>query len=343
VRIAIDVMGGDHAPGEIARGAVEGARKYPGATLILAGEEKRILEEAPDAASLPNITLRNASQVIGMDEEPVAALRRKRDSSMRVALRMVKNGEADAIISAGNTGALVGGAMLGLGPLEGVKRPGIAIPCPTSNGFAALIDAGANLRCRAMHLLQYGVMGSFYMKFLKKNVHHPTVGLLNIGRESTKGNSVIREAHALFGRSTLNFVGNVEPHEVFQGKVDVVVADGFVGNLMLKMAEGIGSFLHRQISEGIPEDRDDRKVVDKVFEQLDYVEQGGAPLLGARGIVIKAHGRSHAQAITNAVRLTVDFIEGQLNEHIVEEIKKMSFWGRLSDWWTTKKETQDLP
>ena len=339
MRIAIDAMGGDHAPREIVRGAVEAVRKHPDIRLILVGAEDKISNELDEVGGVPaGIEVQNATQTIDMDEEPVAALRRKTDSSLRVALRQVKSGKAEAIISAGNTGALVGGAMIGLRPLEGVKRPGIAVPLPTESGFCAVIDVGANPNCKPIHLLQYGVMGAMYVKYLKKDVAEPTVGMLNIGEESTKGNDVIREAYAQFKKSSLNFIGNVEPHKMFRGEVDVVVCDGFVGNLMLKMAEGVGGFIHSQFSNGLKSNQGDNAAVAKILEKLDYSTYGGAPLLGVSSVVIKCHGRSKAKAITNGVDLAGEFIRGQLNSHIVEEIKKMSWWGRIQDWWTKKEE-----
>lgn len=341
MKIAIDAMGGDNAPQEVVRGVVEAAPQVPEATLLLCGQRERIEPLLAETGGKPaNVVVQHASQVIDMDEEPVAAFRRKNDSSMRVALRAVKHDEADAIISAGNTGALVGGAMLGLGEIEGVKRPGIAIPIPTEAGCSALIDVGANPQCKPIHLLQYGVMGSLYIKFLRTGLDNPTVGLLNIGEERMKGTSLVRDSHAYFQKSDLNFVGNVEPHKIFSGKVDVIVCDGFTGNIILKMTEGLGGFMLRQLTNGLASSADIKKGVDKIASRLDYSEYGGAPVLGVRGVVIKCHGRSRSRAIANAVKVTAGFIKNRLRDHIRDEIKKMSWWGWLSEWWTKKEEQE---
>ncbi|MBI2932109.1 MAG: phosphate acyltransferase PlsX [Planctomycetes bacterium] len=341
MRIVIDAMGGDNAPQEIVRGATDAASQVPEATLILVGARERIDPLLAAGPKPPNIEVQHASQIIEMDEEPVAAFRRKSDSSMRVALRAVKHGEADAIISAGNTGALVGGAMLGLGELEGVKRPGIAIPVPTEMGCSAVIDVGANPQCKPIHLLQYGVMGSLYIKYVRSGLDNPTVGILNIGEESMKGTALHREAYALFQKSSLNFIGNVEPHKIFAGKVDVIVCDGFTGNIVLKATEGLGGFLLRQLTNGLASSPDIRKGIDKIAQRLDYSEYGGAPVLGVRGVVIKCHGRSKARAIANAVQVTAGFIKNKLTDQIRDEIKRMSRWGWLAQWWSSKKEESE--
>jgi glycerol-3-phosphate acyltransferase PlsX len=341
MRIAIDAMGGDNAPQEIVRGVLEAAPQVPDVTLVLTGQRDRIDPLVAEGGGRPsNLEIHHATQVIEMDEEPVAAFRRKSDSSMRVALRSVKHGDADAIISAGNTGALVGGAMLGLGSIEGVKRPGIAIPIPTDAGCSALIDVGANPGSRPIHLLQYGVMGSLYIKYIRSGLDNPTVGLLNIGEETMKGTALIRESHALFKRSNLNFLGNVEPHKIFAGKVDVIVCDGFTGNIVLKMTEGLGGFMLRQLTNGLGASQDIKKGIEKITQRLDYAEYGGAPVLGARGVVIKCHGRSRARAIANAVKVTAAFVKNRLPDHIRDEIKKMSWWGWLAEWWTKKEEQE---
>jgi glycerol-3-phosphate acyltransferase PlsX len=342
MRIAIDGMGGDHAPDEIVSGAVEAARQIPEARLLLVGQRDRLAR--PDLP--PNIEIVHASEVVGMDEEPARALKSKKDSSLRVSLRLVKHGEADAVISAGNTGALVGGAIVpvfGLGNLEGVKRPGIAIPFPTDGGVCALIDAGANPNPKVDHLIQYAVMGSVYVKYLRPDIKIPRAGLLNIGEEPKKGNDLLRETYATLEKVDLNFefVGNIEPHRMLAGKADVVVCDGFVGNLMLKMAEGVGGFILRQFSNGLSSSPEVQKGIAKVTDKFDHSEVGGAPVLGVRGIVIKAHGRSRAKAITNAIKMTAGFITGKLNDHIVQELHKLSLWSAwFTKWFTWSKENE---
>ena len=333
MKIVIDAMGGDHAPGEIVSGALAAAKEITELSLILVGQEdilKPLLSDAPK-----NIEIRHASEVIGMGEDPAKGLRGKPDSSLRVGLGMVKKGEAEAIISAGNTGALVGGAtvpVLGLGTLEGVKRPGIAIPIPTDEGFSAMLDVGANKSCKPLHLLQYAVMGSIYFHYLRPEVTNPRVGLLNIGEERSKGTELIRESYELLEKSNLNFVGNVEPHKMYRGIADVIICDGFTGNMMLKMGEGQAQFFYRQLSAIEDKSETFKKGVEDIISRFDFKTFGGAPVLGVRGIVIKSHGRSKGDAIQNAIRMTANFIRDDLNAHIVDGLKSLSKKNRFSNW-----------
>ncbi len=344
MRIAVDAMGGDHAPDEIVRGAIEGARLATDATVLLVGDQAQV---SPLLAGAPsNVQVLHASQVIAMDEDPARGLRGKPDSSLRVGLGLVKRGEADAIISAGNTGALVGGAtvpLLGLGSLEGVKRPGIAVPIPTDDGCAALMDAGANKSCKPIHLLQYAVMGSVYFRYMRPDVADPRVALLNIGEERTKGNELLRETYEAFEKAGFNFIGNIEPHKMFTGKADVVVTDGFTGNLVLKTGEGMREYMLKRLAGALKDSPELQQAVASSLERLDFSEYGGAPVLGVRGIVLKAHGRSKARAITNAVRVASEFIRGELNRHIVEGLKKLSWWGRFSDWFRKPADSLENP
>jgi glycerol-3-phosphate acyltransferase PlsX len=342
MRIAIDGMGGDHAPGEIVAGVVEAARKHPEAALFLVGQRDRL---SPPEGHPSNVQIVPASQIVEMKEEPVKALRTKPDSSLRVAMQMVKDGKADAVISAGNTGAMVAGALFpifGLGNLEGVKRPGIAIPMPVAGGHCAMIDAGANPNAKPLHLLQYAVMGSEYIRYLHPEIKVPRVGILNIGEERHKGMELQRETHALLEKAQLNFrfVGNIEPHRLYHGDADVAVSDGFSGNLALKMAEGVKEFIVDGLSEGGPAWEEAAR---RATERLDYSAYGGVPILGVRGIVIKCHGRSKARAITNAVTSTAGYIKGRLNDHIVEELRKLAGSGGswMSKWFGRPKEEDD--
>lgn len=346
MRIAIDAMGGDHAPDEIVLGATEAASLVPAATIILVGQTERIEKSlAAAGARPPNIEIQHASEVIEMHEDPRRALIGKRDSSLHIGLGLVKHLKADAFLSAGNTGALVGGAtvpMFGLGCLEGVKRPAIAVPMPTQNGFAALVDAGANKESKAIHLLQWAVMGSVYIKYLRKDVTEPKVGLLNIGEERNKGTSLLQEAYPLLEKSHLKFIGNIEPHKIFSGAVDVIVCDGFTGNVFLKTSEGFSNFMLGMIrSNGLSESADIRAGVSKIEQRMDYSSVGGAPLLGVRGIVLKCHGRSKARAIVNAVRVTAGFVKDRLNDHIVEELKSEGHVGWFSGWFHKSREEPD--
>jgi len=335
MRIAIDGMGGDHAPDEIVSGAIEAATQLPGAKLLLVGQKDRL-----NRGSLPpNIEIIHASEVVEMKEEPVKALRSKRDSSLRVAMTLVKQEKADAVLSAGNTGAMVAGAlfpMFGLGKLEGVKRPGIAIPMPVEGGITAVIDVGANPNAKPLHLVQYAVMGAVYIKYLQPDIRLPRVGILNIGEEAQKGTDLQRETYAYLDKAHLNFefVGNIEPHKLFMRQADVVVCDGFSGNLALKTAEGIKELILRTFTNSeVPGHEEVLKAALQATDRMDHSKQGGAPILGVKGIVIKCHGRSNARAITNAIKLTAGFIEGRLNDHIVEELRKLS---RVSGSWYSK-------
>jgi glycerol-3-phosphate acyltransferase PlsX len=341
--IAIDAMGGDHAPDEIVRGAVEAAPLVPDATLVLVGQTERVEKVLASAGARPkNIQIQQASEVIEMHEDPRRALLGKRDSSLHIGLGMIKHAKADAFISAGNTGALVGGAtvpVFGLGCLEGVKRPAIAVPMPTQNGFAALVDAGANKEAKAIHLLQWAVMGSVYVKYLRKDITEPKVGLLNIGEERNKGTALLQEAYHLLEKSHIKFIGNIEPHKIFSGKADVIVCDGFTGNVFLKTSEGLSNFMLGVIrSNGLSASAELQAGVTKVEQRMDYSSVGGAPLLGVRGIVLKCHGRSGARAIGNAVRVAAGFIRDHLNDHIVEELKSEGHVGWFSGWWKSREE-----
>jgi glycerol-3-phosphate acyltransferase PlsX len=338
MRIAIDGMGGDHAPEEIVSGVIDAASRVPDAKILLVGQKDRL-----SRPSLPkNVEIIHATEIVGMEEEPAKALRGKPDSSLRVSLRLVKRGEADAVISAGNTGALVGGAIVpvfGLGNLEGVKRPGIAIPMPVDGGLCAVIDAGANPNAKAVHLVQYAVMGAVYVKYLNPKIKMPRVGILNIGEEAAKGTDLQREVYAYLEKSKLNFefIGNIEPNAMFLGKADVVVSDGFAGNLTLKMAEGFREYLLRSLS---PEDAALKRKIQEI-SQGDRLEQAGAPVLGVRGIVIKCHGGASSRTISNAIQLTATFIKDKLNDHIVDDLRKLSWssaW--FSKWFSHPKDDE---
>lgn len=336
MKIAIDAMGGDHAPSEIVAGTLDAASELKDITCILVGNEDKIKTEiAKFAGNAPsNVVVEHASQVVEMHEHPVEALRQKRQSSIVKSIKLVRDGGADAAISAGNTGAMVAAGMFILGNLEGVKRAGIAVPLPSEKGRTTLIDVGANPNCKLINFLQYAVMASIYSKTLFNNVESPTIGLLNIGEESEKGNSLSREVYKHFKESSLNFVGNVEGHELFTGKCDVVVCDGFVGNTILKTSEGLASFIVKQFASKLNGDRS--KDMAEFSDRLDYSAYGGAPLLGVKGIVLICHGRSHAKAIKNAIKAACNLVHKKLNDSIVTELKKLSWWGRLTEWFTAK-------
>ncbi|MDP7530231.1 MAG: phosphate acyltransferase PlsX [Candidatus Scalindua sp.] len=329
MRIAVDAMGGDEAPFEIVRGAMDAARVYTDHEMVLVGDQERIQNElAACGATSGNISVVHASQVVDMNEPATVAVRKKTDSSITKSVKLVLDKAADAVVSAGNTGATVAAASLFLRTLEHVKRPGIAVSIPTFHGACMVIDAGANIQCKPAHLMQYGVMASVFCKYVL-NIEKPRVGLLNIGEESAKGNELVKETFALLSNSPLNFVGNAEGRDVFDGKFDIVVCEGFVGNVLLKFAEGLSiSMLAAFASEA-------RKgaltrlgawlckpVREHLYRKMDYTEYGGVPLLGIDGICIISHGRSDSKTIQNAIREAIQFGKYEVNKHINSELER---------------------
>lgn len=329
MKIAVDAMGGDFAPREIVKGAVEAVNSIKGIERIyLVGDEKAIQAELDlCGCSHPGIEIRHASEVIAMGDHPARSVRRKKDSSIGRAVDLVKAGEADAVISAGNTGAVVVAATLKLRALPGVTRPGIAAIMPTRKKPFVLLDAGANTDCTPDMLLQFGVMGSIYSKCILGQ-EKPVVGLLSIGTEEIKGNDATREAFKVLDESTLNFRGNVEGHDLFTGETDVVVCDGFVGNVVLKTTESAAQAIGHWIKEEF------KKSVIRlcgcillsgalkaIKHKLDPEMYGGAPLLGVNGICIITHGASSSKAIFHAIRVGAEAIESGLNNKITNELK----------------------
>lgn len=328
MRIAVDAMGGDHAPKEIVMGAADAAEKLSAvSSILLVGDSeavKRELDGHPCASG--KIEVRHASEVVAMDESPALAVRRKKDSSIGRAVDLVKQGEADAVVSAGNTGAVVVAATLKLRTLEGIERPALAMIMPTQRGPFVLIDAGANTDCSARLLAQFAVMGSVYSRMILEK-KSPVVGLLNIGGEATKGNEITKEVFGILSRSHLNFRGNVEGHDLFQGETDVVVCDGFVGNIVIKTSEStahaIGHWMKqefmkgplRMIGSGLL-----RGAVKAMKKRMDPEMYGGAPLLGVKGVCIITHGASSRLAIFHAIRIACESVHHHLNQSIVKEV-----------------------
>ncbi len=304
--IALDAMGGDHGAAILVEGAVAAAREL-GTEIIMVGRSGLLSSELKNAggSDLP-ISIRDASQVVSMEETPSESLRRKKDSSVRVAFELAKKGVADAVVSAGNSGATLATAMFTLGRIKGV-RPAIATLVPTLRGQSLIIDVGANVDCRPHHLLQFGIMGSLFVREVnKKNV--PSVGLLSIGEEGSKGNQQVKKAFDLLASSDLNFVGNVEGRDIFRGEVDVVVCDGFVGNICLKLSEGLAeailTMLKSELEGSILASMGyglARKAFKRFRKRVDYSEIGGAPLLGIKGVAIICHGSSSPKAVRNAI------------------------------------------
>ncbi len=328
MRIAVDAMGGDNAPGEIIRGAIEGLEIVKDATIALVGPEQVVRNELSRYDGWQDrIEIVHASQIIGMDDSPIDALRLKRDSSISVAVKMVAEGRAEACISAGNTGAFVGACQLKLKKIPGVGRGGIAAVIPSFFGPLVLCDVGANISPRPDHLYQYGIMACVYSTEVL-GIKNPRVGIISIGEEDVKGTDLVKSAaEYLKADSRINFIGNVEGRDLFRGVVDVVVCDGFVGNVILKMTEGLAegliSTIGRELAEEAPEmTQRFEPVVKKIWARHDYSEHGGAPLLGVNGVCIICHGSSGHRAIKNAVRVTGRYIQQNLNEIIAEGVAR---------------------
>ncbi len=327
MKIALDAMGGDSAPESPIAGAVRAAREFEDVGIVLVGLKDVIEEKLSGYPSRPpNISIAHASETIGMDESPANAVRKKRDSSINVGLDLLKQGEVQAFISAGNTGAAVAASTLKVGLLPGVERPGIAIQLPGVKGDTTLIDVGANINPKPMHLLQYALMGDAYCRYVLGRAN-PKVGLLNVGEEEGKGTEFIKETYDLLQTGKFNFIGNVEGHDIFSGEVDVIVCDGFAGNVALKTAESlahaISTLLKRALSKSVIT-RIGAFLAHDAFAQLraeiDYAERGGAPLLGINGISIIAHGASTGKAIKNAIRVARESVRSELNRHLVEAV-----------------------
>lgn len=317
--VAVDAMGGDYAPGAPVLGALRAAASLD-MPLLLVGRGERVREvlasRGPQRAAVVEVV--EAPETIGMEEHPVEAVRHKRNASLVVAARLVKEGRASAMVSAGNTGAVLAASLMHLGRLPGVERPGIAVVLPLFSGPVVLIDAGANVDCRPGHLLRFGLLGGAFARAVL-GVERPRVGLLNVGEEPTKGNEAAREAHRLMAEGLPGFVGNVEGKDIFAGACDVVVCDGFVGNVLLKAVEGFASALMGEIRSAAVRTLRGRlgglllkPALAALRERLDYRSHGGAFLVGVRGVVVVAHGRSDARAMENAVRLAARGVRQQV-------------------------------
>jgi glycerol-3-phosphate acyltransferase PlsX len=326
----VDALGGDHAPRAVVEGTLAALERIPDVAVSLVGDRAVVeatLRECGGAEG-PRLSLVHASQTLDMAENPVAALRAKPDNSISRMLLEVHEGRAGAAFSAGNTGGVVAASTLALRRLRGIKRSGIAIPLPTLRGPCLLIDAGANIYCRPMHLVHYAHMASAYARAVL-NVAEPRVALLNIGEEEEKGTSLVKETATLLRKSGLNFVGNVEGHAIFQGVADVVVCDGFVGNIVLKTTEGLAETILTIIAGAVKDAARSepaaanalKGVLGGLKNRMDYATYGGAPLLGFQGMVLIGHGRSSAEAVANAIRTASEFVRKRVNEHIAEAIR----------------------
>ncbi|MBI4372114.1 MAG: phosphate acyltransferase PlsX [Candidatus Omnitrophica bacterium] len=327
MKIAVDGMGGDFAPQLVVEGAVQAADCFEDLEIIITGREDAIKRELY-RHKVPGgkISIRHASEVIEMSDTPVQAIKKKKDSSLAVCIQLLKQREVDAVVTAGNTGAAVAASTLTLGLLPGIKRPGILITIPTLHGISVAIDVGANIDPAPEHLLQYAIMGDIYSRYLLKK-KKPSVGLLNIGEEESKGTETLQEAYKLIRDSGLNFIGNIEGRDFFTGKSDCIICDGFAGNVVLKTTESIFEMIITLISKEIQKDWLAKlgaflckPAFESIRKETNYEEAGGAPLLGVDGVVIIGHGISSAKAIRNAIRIARESILEHVNDHIIEGI-----------------------
>ncbi|MFL0268240.1 phosphate acyltransferase PlsX [Candidatus Clostridium radicumherbarum] len=334
--IAVDGMGGDNAPEAVVEGCVEAVKEL-GVKIILTGPEE-LIKKTLSKYTFPSesIAVVNSTEVISPNEEPVKALKQKKDSSLVKALNLVKNGEADAVLSAGSTGALMAGATLIIGRIKGIKRVALAPIMPGKTNPFMVTDAGANVDCKPIYLLQFALMGKIYFENILK-VKNPTIGLINIGSEEEKGNELTKETHKLLKSSNLNFVGNIEPRDVPSGETNVLVCDGFVGNTFLKTYEGVAgsifSLLKTEIMSSLKTKLGGlllKSVFDNFKRKFDYTEYGGSAFLGAKGIVIKAHGSSNSKAFKNAIKQAKDTYEQNIVGRITEELEKLDA-GSIND------------
>lgn len=329
LKIVVDAMGGDFAPQNIVEGALLAAQEHK-IPIILVGDKDKIQtlkEHFPANKDLP-ISIAHASEVVGMDESPLAAIRKKKDSSIKVAFDLLKKGDGSALVSAGNSGAVLAAAVFTIEKLNGVDRPAIGTIFPTLRGWTLLLDAGANVDCKPFHLVQFAIMGEAYAKYILKK-ENPLVGLLSNGEEESKGNELIRETNAILKKSSIGYIGPVEGRDIFNGRADVVICDGFVGNAALKICEGLAEAIGAMIKEELKTSWRAkigylfaRQAVNKIKKKLDYSEYGGAPLLGVEGVVIIAHGRSSPKAIKNAVRLAHEFAQINLPKLLAHNLDK---------------------
>lgn len=328
MKIAVDAFGGDHAPLEIIKGSAQAVKEL-GIEIILVGNEEIIKQTIKENGICDDgFSYHHTDVVITMEDDPMTAVRSKKNSSMSLAMRLVKDGEADAVVSAGNSGALLTGATLIIKRIKGISRAAMAPVLPSDTGVTMLIDSGANVECTPEYLLHFGVMGSIYMKEMY-HIEAPRVGLLNNGTEECKGTQLQLAALPLLKESPLNFVGNIEARDIAFGGCDVAVTDGFTGNIALKMYEGVGKMLAKNISDlfkknifGMIGALFVYKNLSKFKKKVDYKEHGGAPLLGVTKPVIKAHGSSDAKAFKNAIRQAVEFSRSGLIEKITENLAK---------------------
>ena len=327
MRIALDGMGGDDAPASVVAGAIDAAREHD-YRIVLVGDQNLLQSELEKYKNVPNsISIHHAGSFVRMDEAAAISIRKKKDASVAICADLCREGVVDAMVTAGHTGAAVVACTLKLRLLEGIERPGIGILFPTLGTPTLLIDVGANIDTKPAHLFQYALMGDVYFRYLLRK-NRPSIGILNIGEEESKGTEITKEAHQLLSKSRLHFIGNVEGRDIFNGRVDIVVCDGFVGNVVLKVSESIADVIGRLLKQELlksPITQLGALLAKPAFnalrKEIDYSEQGGAPLLGIKGTCIICHGSSNARAIKNAIRVSAEFVKYEINHHIVEALQ----------------------
>ncbi|WP_243371278.1 phosphate acyltransferase PlsX [Geotalea sp. SG265] len=328
MRVAVDAMGGDNAPGVEVEGAVAAAREF-GIAITLVGDTEKVNRELAkhDCKGL-DITVRHASEVVGMHDSASDAVRKKKDSSIRVAFELVKNEEAVAVVSAGNSGATMAAGMFILKRIKGIDRPAIAQIFPTLRGKTLVLDVGGNVDCKPLNLVQFAIMGEVYARSVM-DVESPKIGILSNGEEDSKGNDLTRESSALLKSTSLDYFGYVEGRDIFNGMVDVVVCDGFVGNVVLKLSEGLAEAVSTMLKEEIKQSLLykvgyllSRRAFINFKKKVDYTEYGGAPLLGIDGVGMICHGGSNAKAIKNAIRFAHEYARKGVNQRMVEKLQE---------------------
>ncbi|RBP41127.1 phosphate acyltransferase PlsX [Garciella nitratireducens] len=329
MKIFVDAMGGDHSPTEIVKGCIFAIQEYKMPITLIGIEEEIEKELKKYEYDKKFINIIPTIEIIENDDEPVMAIRKKKNSSMVKGMELVKENDNAVFISAGNTGALLAGGLLKVGRINGILRPALAPILPTKKGPTLLIDAGANAECKSQQLQQFALMGSLYMEKVI-GIKNPKVGLINIGIEEKKGTEMIKETFKLLKNSSLNFIGNIEARDIPNGTADILVCDGFIGNIVLKLTEGLAFFIFQALEETILSTTRGKigalllkPSIKDLVKQFDYTEYGGAPFLGINGGLIKAHGSSDAKAIKNAIGQGIKYLEKEVNKNIEQEIKKL--------------------
>jgi glycerol-3-phosphate acyltransferase PlsX len=322
--IAVDAMGGDHAPEVVVHGALQ-ALKEIDCHIVLVGDKAAVSPYLENETCMERLTVYHCNETVDMSESPVKGYREKKDSSIRVAFELLKNGEADAVVSAGNSGATMIAVIMASGKVAGGERPALAGIIPGEKGDVIIVDVGGNVDCRPHHLYQFGIMAeAFCVSCL--GMKRPKVGLLNIGEEPGKGNDLVKAAYDLFRNSPLDFYGNIEGRDILSGKVQVIVCDGFVGNVVLKISEGVAESIISRLTRGLDKISDGfnaEGLLRDFKENLDYAKYGGAPVLGINGVCIVCHGHSSEKAIKNAIRMAYKYVQNNTGEKLIKSLEKL--------------------